>query len=152
MDPFYELDFFSHKFYLQVTTYPDYVLVPLPAPTADTHTQHTPSSLHELKYSNRNALLSFLLCNVCRVQIKSHKYNVITIDLMPNATKQFIPRRLPTTQASPRPQAPPIFSSTNYNASPAIQANLPGSLDAILLLAIAAFNQYFLVELLPHKC
>ena len=80
MDPFYELDFFSHKFYLQVIMYSDYALVPLPAPTADTHTQHTPSSLHELKYSNGNALLSFLLCNVCRVQIKSHKYSVTTID------------------------------------------------------------------------
>ena len=68
------------------------------------------------------------------------------MDHVPNAKKPPNPQRLPTTQASPHPWAPLVFSSTNYNASPAIQANLPGSLDAILLLAIAAFNQYFLAE------
>ena len=84
--------------------------------------------------------------------LNPHKCSLNTMNHLTNAKKQFNPRRLPTTQASPRPQAPLVFSSTYYNASPAIQANLPGSLDAILLLAIAAFDQYFLGEWFYHKC
>ena len=92
------------------------------------------------------------MCKVFRAHFESHKNILITLDHLPNAKKPSNPQRLPTMQASPRPWAPLVFSSTNYNASPAIQANLPGSLDAILLLAIAAFNQYFLAEWFYHKC
>ena len=68
------------------------------------------------------------------------------MDHLTNAKKPSNPQRLPTTRAAPRPWAPLVFSSTSYNASSAIQANLPGSLDAILLLASVVFNQYFLAE------
>ena len=95
---------------------------------------------------------SAFMCKVFRVHFKFHKHILITMDHLTNAKKPSNPQRLPTTQASPRPWALLVFSSTNYNASPAIQANLPGSLDAILLLAIAAFNQYFLAEWFYHKC
>ena len=95
---------------------------------------------------------SAFICKVFRAYFESHKHMLITMDHVPNAKKPPNPQRLPTTQASPRPWAPLVFSSTNYNASPAIQANLPGSLDAILLLEIAAFNQYFLAEWFYHKC
>ena len=33
--------------------------MPLPAPIADTHSQHTPKVLHDVKYSEGNALLKF---------------------------------------------------------------------------------------------
>ena len=68
------------------------------------------------------------------------------MDHLTNAKKPSNPQRLPTTQASPRPWALLVFSSTDYNASPAIQANLPDSLDAVPLLAIAVCDKYFLAE------
>ena len=59
------------------------------------------------------------------------------------ATIQVHPQWLPNTQSSPLPQVPLVFLSTHSSASPAIQAALPGSLDAILLLATTVFDAYF---------
>ena len=58
-------------------------------------------------------------------------------------TKQPNPHRLPSTQPLSCPQVLPVFASTSHNASPVIQVHLPGSLDAILFLAIATFDYYF---------
>ena len=61
--------------------------------------------------------------------------------------RQLNPQRLPTTQAS----LCPVFSFPNYNASLAIQVNLPNSLVAILFLAIAVAYQYFPVALFHYE-
>ena len=71
---------------------------------------------------------------------------------MTNVIIHIHPPRLPNTQSLSLPQAPPVFLSTSYSASPAIQADLLGSLDAILLLATTTFDSYFLVELFHHTC
>ena len=96
--------------------------------------------------------LSAFMCKVFWAYMKSPQAYSNYNRSFDNCEEQFNTRWLPTTQASLHPQAPLIFLSTYYNASPVTQVNPPGSLDAILLSAIAAFNQYFLAERFCHKC
>ena len=65
------------------------------------------------------------------------------MDQFRHAMIQLHPQWLPNTQSSPLPQVPLVFLSTHGSASPVIQAALPGSLDAILLLATTIFDSYF---------
>ena len=111
----------------------------LPAPTADTRSQHIPyncmtsSTVTGMHYSA-------LMCKVFRVHIKSHKYIVTTMNHLTNVIIQIHPPRLPNTQSSPLPQVSPVFLSNPCRASPVIQAHLPGSPDAILNLGTCSFR------------
>ena len=83
---------------------------------------------------------SALMCKVFRVHIQSHKYIITTMNHLTNVTIQIHPPRLPNTQSSPLPQVSPLFLSNPCRASPVIQANLPGSPDAILHLGTCSFR------------
>ena len=88
----------------------------------------------------------------CKMLTFPCRYKIvhITVDHFTNAMIHINPQWLPNMQSLSLPQAPPTFLSNPCNASPMIQANLPSSLDAILLLATTTFDSYFRIVVFHH--
>ena len=99
--------------------------------------------MYTYSYGNahQSLWLHTVMCYANPVSTDIRQY--ITMDHFGHATIQVHPQWLPNTQPSPLPQVPLVFLSTHSSASPVIQAALPGSLDAILLLATTVFDAYF---------
>ena len=108
-------------------------------------------------YSYGNAHQSFwlytIMCYANPFPTDISQYT--TMDHFRHATIQVHPQWLPNTQPSPLPQVPLVFPASCCSASPTIQANLPGSLDAILYLGNNNFltstsQQYYLITHSTH--
>ena len=123
--------------------------MPLPAPTTDTHSQHTPPSTAWRPIQLRECTTQLVCAKSIKHTLNPNKYTATTLDHVTNVITHIHPLWLPNMQSLSLPQAPPVFLST---FSLAIQADLPGSLDAILLLATTTFDSYFLVEQFHYKC
>ena len=107
----------------------------LPTPSAHTLSQITPyRCMYTYSYGNdhQSFWLYTVMYNVNPFPIDISQYT--TMDHFRHATIQVHPQWLPNSQPSPLPQVPLVFPASCCGAPPAIQANLPGSLDAILYL------------------
>ena len=107
----------------------------LPTPSAHTLSQITPyRCMYTYSYGNdhQSFWLYIVMCYANPFSTDIRWY--ITMDHFKHATIQVHPQWLPNTQPSPLPQVPLVFPTSCCSASPVIQSNLPGSLDAILYL------------------